>query len=194
VIGALAGELEHADGDVFVHEGDLHVEGDFFVADEGVLLLVVQGDLIVEGAYNDSDDPRTIVIVTGSLRARDVVTAGFLEVHGDVQVQGAVLGDYNDCSAWIGGNLSCALFYAEEHFFTVGGALHATQALGDPRHRVRGAKSAPGIALHDPQVLEVLDRELLRVVDHGDELEIDGIADYRAMKQRVLRGLPLRTA
>jgi len=32
------------------------------------------------------------------------------------------------------------------------------------------------------------------VVDHGDELEIDGIADDRAMKQRVLRGLPLRTA
>ena len=59
---------------------------------------------------------------------------------------------------------------------------------------MKGAKSTPGIDLHDPQALEVLDRELLQVVDHGDELEIDGIADDRAMKQRVLRGLPLRTA
>jgi hypothetical protein len=73
-IAEVAAGVRRSNGDVFLHEGDLHVAGDFDAAAEGVVLLVVRGSLLVDGAYTDRDDPQTIVLVEGDLRARDVVT------------------------------------------------------------------------------------------------------------------------
>lgn len=186
-------EPDSYDGDVYIHDGDLHVAGDLIVHKLGVLVLVVRGNLSVDGAYHDADDPQTIVVVTGDFQARDVVTAGFLEVHGNVVVRDRVIGDYNDCQAWIGGDLTCALFYGEEHFFDLGGTLHATCLLGKPR--MKSPHPIPkGIDMGDPRLLDVLDRELVTVYDEDGEIYVDGLKDFGKFKQRVLAGLPLKGA
>ena len=75
-------EIENYTGDIWLADGDLHVPGDLDLTRERAYLLIVLGDLVVDGAYGDSDDPESFLLVTGSMRARDVVTAGWLEVHG----------------------------------------------------------------------------------------------------------------
>ncbi|MEU2913380.1 hypothetical protein ACWCQ0_36445 [Streptomyces massasporeus] len=70
--------------------------------------------------------------MTGSMRARDVVTAGRLEVHGDLSTD-RLIGDYNDCGAHISGDVHARLFYGEHHHFTIGGALSAHAVIGRPR-------------------------------------------------------------
>jgi hypothetical protein len=156
VIAALA-EFEAYDSDVLLVDGDLHVPGDLDLSDEGAYLLVVRGDLTVGGYYSDSDDPESFLLVTGHMRARDVVTAGWLEVHGDLYT-GRLIGDYNDCSALIGGDAHVELFYGEEHWFTVGGRVDASVVIGSPR--MSGACPA-GLELDDVRLLHHFDRELL---------------------------------
>jgi hypothetical protein len=180
------------DGNVYIHDGDLSIPGDFIVHDAGVLILVVRGNLTVGGAYQDADDPQTIVLVTGNFQARDVVTAGFLEVHGNMTVRDRLIGDYNDCQAWIGGDVTCALFYGEEHFFHIGGAFKAEHILGRPR--MKSAHPVPrGIDMGDAALLDFIDRELLTVYEDDGELDVDGLKDFGKLKQRVLAGQPLKT-
>ena len=52
--------------------------------------------------------------------------------------------------------------------------------------------------LTDPALLDHFDRELLRVLDDEDAdgapiLDLDGIADFRAVECRVIAGEPMRT-
>jgi hypothetical protein len=189
-------EIEDSAGDMRLVEGDLHVPGDLDLTRERIHLLVVLGDLLVDGAYGDGDDPESFLLVTGDMRARDVVTAGWLEVHGDLSTD-RLIGDYNDCGAHIGGDVRTRLFYGEEHHFAIGGALHADAVLGRPRLEIATPPAA--IALDDPRLLEHVDRDLLRVFDDhdGDGAPIaflDGFRDFRELKRRVRAGLPLRTA
>ncbi|MEV0354545.1 hypothetical protein AB0H71_00615 [Nocardia sp. NPDC050697] len=186
-------EIDDYEGDFVVVEGDLHVRGDLDPAAAGAFLLVVTGDLTVDGVYTDSDDPETFLLVGGDLRARDVVTAGWLEVGGDLRAN-RVVGDYNDCAADIGGSVHCALFYGEQHHFTMGGELAADVVIGRPRLAIGSAPAY--LELDDPRLLEHLDRSVLRLLD--DEAEdgnplvlVDGIGDFRALKRRVRAGLPI---
>lgn len=192
VIAALA-ELAGSTTDVLFADGDLSVPGDLDLSDEQAYLLVVHGDLTVGGCYCDSDDPESFLLVTGDMRARDVVTAGWLEVHGDLHT-GRLIGDYNDCSALIGGNVHAELFYGEEHWFTVGGGVDASAVVGQPR---MSGDCPPGLELDDVRLLEHFDRELLAVFEDTDEdgtpvVEVDGFRDFGALKRRVRAGQPLR--
>ena len=178
--------------DVLLVDGDLHTPGDLDLTDERAYLLVVRGDLTVGGYYGDSDDPESFLLVTGTMHARDVVTAGWLEVHGDLHT-GRLIGDYNDCSALIGGDVHAELFYGEEHWFTVGGRVDANVVIGRPR---MSGNRPTGLELDDVRLLEHFDRELLRVHDDTDEdgtplVEVDGFRDFRALKRRVRAGQPL---
>jgi hypothetical protein len=191
VIAALA-EFEAYDTDVLLVDGDLHVPGDLDLSDAGAYLLVVRGDLTVGGYYSDSDDPESFLLVTGDMRARDVVTAGWLEVHGDLHT-GRLIGDYNDCSALIGGDAHAELFYGEEHWFTVGGRVDAKVVIGRPR--MSGACPA-GLELDDVRLLHHFDRELLCFHEDTDDdgmplVEVDGFRDFGALKRRVRAGQPL---
>jgi hypothetical protein len=182
--------------DIFVVDGDLHVAGDLDLRKEGAYLLVVRGNLVVDGAYHDYDDPESFLLVTGDMQARDVITAGWLEVHGDLAT-GRLLGDYNDCAAVIGGNVCAALFYGEEHHFTIGGELSAGVVIGRPRLDITTEPSY--IDLDDPRLLDHLDRALLRAYDDEDDdgnpiVGVDGLKDFRELKRRVSANLPLRTA
>ncbi|GAA4698808.1 hypothetical protein [Phytohabitans rumicis] len=192
VIAALA-EFEHYVTDVLLVDGDLHVPGDLDLSDERAYLLVVRGDLTVGGYYGDSDDPESFLLVTGDMRARDVVTGGWLEVHGDLHT-GRLIGDYNDCSALIGGDVHAELFYGEEHWFTVEGRVNANVVVGSPR---MSGKAPAGLELDDVRLLEYFDRELLCVDDDTDDdgsplVEVDGFQDFGALKRRVWAGQPLK--
>lgn len=189
-------DIESYTLDILFVAGDLHVRGDLDLFTEGAFLLIVLGDLRVDGVYTDQDDPETYLLVTGDMRARDVVTAGWMEVHGDLDV-GRLIGDYNDCSAYIGGDISADLFYGEEHFFTIEGELDADVVVGSPRLMIDDEPE--GIELDDPKLLEYFDRELLRILDDTAEdgtpiVDVDGIKDFREVKHRVIKGVPLKTS
>lgn len=194
-VTAALDEIEDYTGDVWFVDGDLHIPGDLDLTDESVYLLVVLGDLVVDGAYGDSDDPESFLLVTGNMRARDVVTGGWLEVHGDLSTD-RLIGDYNDCSAYIGGDVHARLFYGEEHHFTIGGALIANAVIGLPRLEIATPPAVIGLA--DLRILEHFDRDLLRVFDDHDNngnaiTYVDGFDDFSELKRRVNAGLPLRT-
>jgi hypothetical protein len=183
-------EIQDYISDFLLVDGDLHVPGDLDLTDQGIYVLAVLGDLTVDGAYGDSDDPESMLLVTGNMTARDVVTAGFLEVHGDLDT-GRLIGDYNDCDAYIGGDVRANLFYGEEHFFTIGGTLVAEAVIGRPRLEI--ANEPAGIELDDPRLLEHFDRELLRMDEEDGTVYVDGLRDFREVKRRVAAGLPLRS-
>ncbi|MFZ5438857.1 MAG: hypothetical protein ACOZQL_02550 [Myxococcota bacterium] len=195
VIRSMLRAIGDSDRDLYLHEGDLVVEGPLSVAELGALVLVVKGDLVVKGCYSDADDPQTITLVEGNLRAASIVTAGFLEVRGDVRCDGPMLGDYNDCNCLVHGSVHCNLFYPEEHFFEVRGGLVARVALGNVKYRVSGPGTKPeALELDDPRLLDHFDRELL-VIDEeeGQPPVVDGFESYRAVRQRVREGKPLKT-
>jgi hypothetical protein len=190
-------EIEHVTGDFLVVDGDLRIEGDLELRAEGAWVLVVLGDLIVGGAYSDSDDPESFLLVIGSMTARDVVTAGWLEVHGNLDVANHLIGDYNDCSAYVGGNVRARLLYPEEHHFEIAGEVHVEHALGI-RSRVKAANAPAFIEMDDKRLLELFDSKLLRTFEDDEDDEgnptvgIDGIEDFAEVKRRVRAGLPLR--
>ncbi len=188
-------EIESYTGDLYIADGDLHIPGDLDLTKENIFLLIVLGDLVVDGTYSDADDPESLLLVTGNMRSRDVVTAGWLEIHGNLTTD-QLIGDYNDCGAHIGGDVHTRLFYTETHHFTIGGTLTAEAVIGQPRLDI--ATPPPVIDIDNPRMLDYFDRDLLRVFDDEDEngnavTYIDGFDDFSALRRRVFAGLPLRT-
>jgi hypothetical protein len=119
--------------DVRLVEGDLVVDGSLAMFERRFSALVVTGDLVVHGSYSDGDDPESGVFVLGDMRAENVFTAGWLNLAGDLIVHNGLIGDYNDCSAFIGGKTTARFLYTEEHWFTFRGAVHVETVLGEPR-------------------------------------------------------------
>ncbi|MFF9566224.1 hypothetical protein [Streptomyces sp. NPDC014685] len=194
-VTAALDEIEDYANDIWLVDHDLHIPGDLELA-QSAYLLVVLGDLIVDGVYDDSHYPESFLLVTGNMRARDVVTGGWLEVHGDLNTD-RLIGDYNDCGAYIGGDVHARLFYGEEHHFTIGGALSANAVIGQPRLEI--ATPPAVIDLDDLRMLEHFDRDLLRVFDDHDNNDnpityVDGFRDFRELKRRVYADLPFRAA
>jgi hypothetical protein len=118
------------DGGFRIVDGDLVVEGDLDLDDEELAVLVVCGDLTVGGLFRDAcDDGPTVTVVLGTLRARDVVTAGLLEVHGDLVARQAVVGDYNDGGALVLGDLVTDPFLPVDIVYEVRGQVRAEEAV-----------------------------------------------------------------
>lgn len=176
--------------DILVADGDLHVAGDLILLAERALVLAVSGSLLVDGLYRDYDSPESFLLVSGDMRARDVITTGWLEVRGSLEA-GTLIGDFNDCAARIGGDVRVRVFYGEEHHFTIGGSLTA-DALLDLGH-LDIAVTPPVMDLDDPGLLGYLDPELLEEGEDDDgNPVVDGV-DGEALKKRVAAGIPLRT-
>lgn len=117
-------------GNVVIHEGDCIIEGDFDTDDQELTALIVRGNLIVSGTFRDrSDDGPTVTVVLGDLRAKNVISAGLLEVKGDVVVSEAIVGDYNDGGALIHGDLSVDLFMPVGIAYTVRGEVSAKEQI-----------------------------------------------------------------
>ena len=185
--------------DVRVAEGHLHLDGDLETYEPHRLgLLIVTGDLVIRGGYFDTDHPPMMLLVLGSMTVDRMITSGWVDVLGDLTVSGPLIGDYNDCSARIGGDVRCALFHPENHHFEVGGRLVTPVAIGS-KWRLEAAEPVDFVGEHDAALLEVLDRDLVRVEEHRwtdddgveqVELEIDGI-DSGAFLDRIRRSLPV---
>ncbi|MEU9620601.1 hypothetical protein ACIQWV_32795 [Streptomyces sp. NPDC098085] len=196
-VTAALDEIDDYTADVWFVDGDLHIPGDLELAHECAYLLIVLGDLVVDGVYGDSDDPESFLLVTGNMRVRDVVTAGWLEVHGDLSTD-RLIGDYNDCGADIGGDVHAQLFYGEVHHFTIGGALNANAVIGQPCLEI--ATPPAVIDIDDLRMLDHFDRDLLCVDDDDDDddddaiTDVDGFDDFHELKRRVYAGLPFRVA
>ncbi|WP_236240548.1 hypothetical protein [Streptomyces sp. CC228A] len=189
-------DIEDYTSDIWLVDHDLHIPGDLELTQERAYLLVVLGDLVVDGTYGDSDHPESFLLVTGSMRARDVVTAGWLEVHGDLSTD-RLIGDYNACGAYIGGNVHARLFYGEHHHFTIGGTLSAQAVIDEPRLDI--ATPPAVIGMYDLRMLDHFDRDLLHVYedvdDNGNVITcVDGFHDFHELKRRVYAGLPFHTA
>ena len=180
---------------VLVSNRDLHIAGNLDTLDERVVFLFVAGDLIVDGCLAVYDDPETVVCVTGRLKARDIYTSGRIEVHGDVDLERAFIGDYNDHSTWVGGDLNCEFFSPEDHFVEVGGTLHSTYMYSG-RSRPRASKKLFTYTnKKDPDaMIAYLGEEVLRVERYDGEVEGIELEERSVLRDRVVGGKPFRSS
>jgi hypothetical protein len=170
--------------DVRVAAGDLEISGDLSTFGAKLRGLVVGGSLRVRGRYSDFDDPASFTLVLGDFEADEVFTAGRLEVRGNATVRGALVGDENDYSATIGGDLRARLFYPEEHFFEVGGEARFGAAVGNSDRINREVVFTDGPALR-----EILVDEVLYIESDDDELIVE--LDSNAARARFRAREPL---
>lgn len=186
--------------DVRLVEGDLEVEGPLDLFRQGLTGLVVTGSLVVHGCYEDSDDPESGTFVLGDMTADNVVSAGWLCVGGSLLVRGGLVGDYNDCSATIGGQTRAQFLHTEEHWFGFGGDVHVDLVLGRPRGEWPAstvlAKVPPSRYPHllVPEVFgyDIDPAEL----DDEEREDLDNLLrlDHRELVRRIRRGEPILAA
>ncbi|TQF10372.1 hypothetical protein FJV41_39730 [Myxococcus llanfairpwllgwyngyllgogerychwyrndrobwllllantysiliogogogochensis] len=191
---------DRADSDILHHVGNLTLEELVTGRRPRIGLLIVEGDLTVKGRYEDSLDPESVVIVTGSLRARDVITTGFLEVHGDLVASQSILFLDNDACCEVFGDVSAPFVYTNYHAVKVHGGVKARLVTGDAKH-IRSAQKHAFIEETDPRVREVLSPKLLKVFadevfedEEGEEADpeapwIDAI-DAEKLAAFIRRGQP----
>lgn len=160
------------DGDAFLVEGDLIVDGNFRTSDVEAIWLVVRGNVIVSGLYEDTcNDAPDFVWIGGNLQAADVLTAGRLVVKGDVRVTNCLVGDYNDGRCDITGNVDAKLFAMFDHTCRIKGENHATYQVADsrsdeiPAGQTRWA-DLPFAAAIEPDDLKTRLRQHLPVLRH----------------------------
>lgn len=153
------------DVDVLYASESVTIEGDFknfWNGTNGYVFLFVAGDLVVHGVFQDfGGEPETIVVVEGDLKAKNLVTAGFLEVHGNVDVEETIAGLYNDCCANIFGHLNARVLHTGEHHFEVGGVAKAEFAYSP---RIKVSNTLP--TMSDEEWAAKLDPELF---DGGED-------------------------
>ncbi|WP_044281893.1 polymer-forming cytoskeletal protein [Myxococcus stipitatus] len=189
-----------ADSDIVFHVGRLALEELTPGRRPRIGLLIVDGDLVVKGRYEDSLDPESVVIVTGSLRARDVITRGFLEVHGDLVATQSLLFLDNDACGEVFGDVRAPFVYTNEHAVKVHGGVEARLVTGDDKH-LRSAEKHVFIEETDRRVRELLSPKLLKVFadevfedEEGEEADpeapwIDAI-DTEKLTAFIRRGHP----
>lgn len=181
--------------DVRLVEGDLDVDGQLDLFEQELAVLVVTGRLVVRGHYGDRDDRESGTFVLGSMQADSVITAGWLNVAGSLLVRGGLIGDYNDCSATIGGQATARFLHTEEHWFSFGGDVHVDAVLGPARGEWPASTTLQELpASRYPEVLvpevfyldgakgEPFDRTAL------SEEEIDDLDDLLLLDRRELLG------
>ncbi|MGN6110001.1 MAG: hypothetical protein ACTHU0_33155 [Kofleriaceae bacterium] len=165
---------DRADSDIVHHVGRLVLDELSTGRRPRIGLLIVDGDLVVKGRYEDSLDPESVVIVTGSLRAGDVITRGFLEVHGDLVAERSILFLDNDACSEVFGDVRAPFVYSSYHAVKVHGGVKARLVTGDAKH-IRSTQKHTFIEETDPRVRELLSPRLLKVFaeemfdDEGDD-------------------------
>ncbi|MFP2924205.1 hypothetical protein ACLESO_03095 [Pyxidicoccus sp. 3LG] len=194
----LAGD--RADSDIVHHQGRLVLDELSTGRRPRIGLLIVEGDLIVKGRYEDSLDPESVVVVTGSLRAGDVITTGFLEVHGDLIARQSILFLDNDACCEVLGDVRAPFVYTNYHAVKVHGGVEARLVTGDAKH-IRSKEKYTFLEETDRRVRELLSPKLLKVFademfedEEGEEVDpdepwIDAI-DSEKLAAFIRRGKP----
>lgn len=104
---------EHAtflNGDTWVHEGDLALEGELEVK-RGALLIL--GNLRVSDAVGTDESGK--LVVTGRIDARHLYLEGDLRVHKDVALRGALFGFYAAGNSQVYGRATAKLGLIGDH-------------------------------------------------------------------------------
>lgn len=173
----LAGE--RVDCDIIHHEGRLVLDELSTGRRPRIGLLIVEGDLIVEGRCEDSLDPESILVVTGTLRAGDVITKGFLEVHGDLVAERSILFIDNDACCEVFGDVRAPFVYTNYHAVKVHGGVKARLVTGDAKH-IRSQRKYTFIEETEREVRDCLSPKLLKVFademfedEEGEEVDPD---------------------
>jgi hypothetical protein len=176
--------------------GDLHVEGNLVLHDAEIQVLIVDGNLHVDGRLEDRDDEEieSLVIVGGNLEARDLITYGTLEVHGNLIVPGHLLLLDNACIAHIEGDIDAGFILDQYHHCAVDGEVRCPLVVMDSAR------------IESDKPVEFLDfgSELAGHLDHAllegeeDDSEPHGYyvdwVDVEAIAERVRAGQRIRRA
>jgi hypothetical protein len=160
--------------DVLLHDGDLVIDGDFSTGIEPWTgWLIVRGNLEVKGLLEDWDDPESSIIITGNLCANNLITRGWLEVHGDLRVHQNLIFLHNDCSAEIFGDVSAEFVYTKYHHIKIHGALTGELISGDYDRYEAGNKGKYQFVNETyAKMINLVDRRILVIEgnpDSGDE-------------------------
>lgn len=84
-------------------------------------IIIFADSVDISGTYRDLDHPCYPVIINGSLTAKHVMTGGELIVLGDLIVEQALFGFYNDYGCKVKGKVLARYFYPEYHHFFIEG-------------------------------------------------------------------------
>lgn len=161
--------------DTLICIGDLTIDGNFELGDK-VNNLIVTGNLTVNGLLEHYDDePITFLFVGGNFKAKNLITGGTLEVLGNVEIEGALIGHYNDCSAIIQGNAKAEFFYPEEHFFEINGIINFEKAYGNT-WRVNEKKNNIDF-MSDRAFYDLVDHAILNEPVTDEQIEEDEMVE-----------------
>lgn len=170
--------LRDADVPVYLHKGDLTIDGSFANAHT----LVVDGDLTIRGSYDDYRGRGTgILVVLGDLRAEHVVSWGSIAVTGTLDATGLVYAYYNDYSFEVAGPV------------TARAVVVFDKGTNNPRvdaaiRQIDNGDSAALAVCHF--VPELMIEDILDKTD-ADTTELQAVASYEAARTRIAAGLPI---
>jgi hypothetical protein len=127
----MAAAMQDFDGDAYVIDGDLVVDGDFDTKTFDAIWLFVAGNVKVNGFYKDNcESGPDHVFIGKDLIAQHIITAANLDVMGSIHCTGALVGDYNDGGLHVRGNVQAKLFALYDHPYRIEGKTQATFTLG----------------------------------------------------------------
>ncbi|MEC9441073.1 MAG: hypothetical protein VYE40_08240 [Myxococcota bacterium] len=158
--------------------GNLYVEGPLEISNA----LWVLGDCFCEGVISD-EGPDSHVVILGNLRAPALMTSGEFCVLGDVETL-MILGQHNDNSLVVGGNVTTQILYEDDHDVSIMGTLdarlHASADMpDDERFALMAAWLDPRYII-DPENFEIDLEGLCEAMNQGEEpiLEAPRVIDY----------------
>lgn len=152
--------IEDEESMVLVYEGDVHVDGDFAVGGDPVVVL---GNLTVTGWLSDCDESDvSLLAVTGHVRVDRALFCGQVVIGGDLEVATIVYANsLNDWSLDVLGDLRAKALVEEGMHCEIGGAVHASRVLSLQNSIVMGPNRTPVVARRAVPTGSVLRAELL---------------------------------
>lgn len=170
--------LRDTSAEVYLHRGDLTVDGSFANTD----VLVVDGNLTIRGSYDDHRDGGIgLLVVLGDLRVEHVVSWGGMAVTGALHATGLVYAYYNDYSFEVAGPVTAravVVFDKSTNSPRIEAAIRQTDD-GD------GAALAVRHFAPELMVEDILDKT------DDDATELRAVASYDVARARVAAGLPI---
>jgi hypothetical protein len=170
--------LRDKDAAVFLHKGDLTIDGSF----DNSHILVVDGNLTIRGSYDDYRDGIGILVVLGDMRAEHVASWGSIAVTGTLEARGLVYAYYNDFTFEVGGPIKAKALVVYDKSSNYERVDAAVVQDDEAEHNSVGAVRhfVPELMIED--VLEQTD---------ANTTDLIATASYEAARKRIEAGLPL---
>jgi len=112
---------------VIYYEGDLNLP-ELNLGDLNIGCLIVNGNLSVENSVA-INETTTCLFVSGDVKAKSIFTAGGVTVGGNLTLRDSLVGDYNDGSTTVLGNLEAYFVLTQEYYFEFCGSVNVKYAI-----------------------------------------------------------------